>query len=582
MGIALLLLLTATASAAAAQRYASPTGTSSNPCTSAAPCDLVTAVNGKSGNMPTFGDEVIVPSGNYGSAGTPLSATLQPPVNENIHGPASGARPVLELGSHELELNSGASTVSDLDLHATNTALFISNATVTRVAVSSPAYPCLTTFGAVLTDSSCITTGAGRTADLLSGSCSTPNSITLDNDDFLAPASGSSAASFTTAGSGCALTVTGSNDIFRSGTGGTDVSAETNTAGASVVVTLDHSDFTTRAQSPHAGTTATVTAPGSGTNITADPLLTDPAAGDFHETGGSPTIDAGATAAGNGSEDVDSQPRTEGGKTDIGADEFIAAPVPGAVAPSGLTSTSVTLNGTISPGHDTTTPTIAYGTTPFLGSEVSGLSPIAASLTARPVSAGLSGLSPGTTYYWKLSASNHAGSASTPLQSFTTPALPKAVVPIDHPAPVPLVPQVSAAKFGNQQITFVTPSLLTCTKAPRTLSVSLNSTAIPKSRATKLKFSSAAAYIGRGVKHTTRKTEHLAHHRTKRVTVTSYTANATIHHVAATVALRLTGLKTSTQTLKVVVSYKETVTSHRHRTTKAVTKTLTSKFKICL
>ena len=64
-----------------------------------------------------------------------------------------------------------------------------------------------------------------------------------------------------------------------------------------------------------------------------------------------------------------------------------------------------------------------------------------------------------------------------------------------------------------------------------------------------------------------------------------YTANATVHRVPATVALRLGGLKSGTHTLKVVVAYKQTVIRHRgHKSvtvTVTVTKTLTARFRVC-
>jgi hypothetical protein len=84
-----------------------------------------------------------------------------------------------------------------------------------------------------------------------------------------------------------------------------------------------------------------------------------------------------------------------------------------------------------------------------------------------------------------------------------------------------------------------------------------------------------------GVKHTTKKIEHLKHGKTKKTTITTWTPNATVHHLPAVLALKLTGLKTGTQTLKVVVSYKKTVTKHGHKRTETVAKTLTTKFNIC-
>jgi len=141
--------------------------------------------------------------------------------------------------------------------------------------------------------------------------------------------------------------------------------------------------------------------------------------------------------------------------------------------------------------------------------------------------------------------------------------------------------QSTTAKFDSQQITLLTPSLQTCTTASSALRVRLTSTAIPKSHSAKLKFSSAAFYIGKGVKHTTKKIEHLKHGKTKKITITTWTPNATVHHLPAVLALKLPSLKTSSATLKVVISYKKTVTKHGHKRTETVTKTLTTKLNIC-
>ena len=55
------------------------------------------------------------------------------------------------------------------------------------------------------------------------------------------------------------------------------------------------------------------------------------------------------------------------------------------------------------------------------------------------------------------------------------------------------------ATLGNQAITLTTPSPQVCVASPKRLAVRLSSTT--KSRGTRLKFSSAAFYIDRGVKH---------------------------------------------------------------------------------
>ncbi len=180
-------------------------------------------------------------------------------------------------------------------------------------------------------------------------------------------------------------------------------------------------------------------------------------------------------------------------------------------------------------------------------------------------------------------ASNNGGPAA--ITSHTVTVTPPPVTPQSPVRPVrpvpPVSPQSTIARFGDQQIKLLTPSQQRCTAASKALAVTLASTAISMPHATKLKFSSAAFYIGPGVKHITKKTEHLKNGKTKKVTTTSYTPNATVHHVPAVLALKLSDLKTGTQSLKVVVAYKTSVTKHSHQATKTVTKTLTTEFKVC-
>ncbi len=131
-------------------------------------------------------------------------------------------------------------------------------------------------------------------------------------------------------------------------------------------------------------------------------------------------------------------------------------------------------------------------------------------------------------------------------------------------------PHVTRTSVGNQQITLTMPSPSVCTAKTSKLAVRLTST--KKSKGTKLKFSKSAFYIDRGVKH--------KHHKHGK-TVITYTANATKSHVPATVDLSLTGLKSGTHTLKVLLSYKQTKREHGHRKTVTVAKTLKVKFSVC-
>ena len=81
--VVLLGLMVPATAAAAATRYADPAGTAADPCSQAQPCDIVTAINNASA-----GDTVIVNSGTYGSAGSPLTTKLGTGTNLTIQGQA--------------------------------------------------------------------------------------------------------------------------------------------------------------------------------------------------------------------------------------------------------------------------------------------------------------------------------------------------------------------------------------------------------------------------------------------------------------------------------------------------------------
>src|SRR5258708_32701757 len=128
--------------------------------------------------------------------------------------------------------------------------------------------------------------------------------------------------------------------------------------------------------------------------------------------------------------------------------------------------------------------------------------------------------------------------------------------PRGPPAPPgPAPPQTTKATFDNQQITLVTPSLKVCAASKSSLRATLRSSAIARSRAPKLKFVSAAFFLDKGIKHTTHKTKRV-HGKKRKVTVVTYTANATVRHLPATISLRLKGLRSGRHTLKVVLTYK--------------------------
>jgi hypothetical protein len=92
-----------------------------------------------------------------------------------------------------------------------------------------------------------------------------------------------------------------------------------------------------------------------------------------------------------------------------------------------VSNSTAVLNGTINPnGHATQYdftygPTTAYGATTALHTVKSGTKPVAISIT-------VTGLTPGTTYHYRLNASNSAGAVAGADRAFTTTGHPPAAV----------------------------------------------------------------------------------------------------------------------------------------------------------
>lgn len=105
-----------------------------------------------------------------------------------------------------------------------------------------------------------------------------------------------------------------------------------------------------------------------------------------------------------------------------------ASPAVSASATTSIGTTSATLNGTVNPEGSATTYQFAYGLTAALGSYAPVTPGSAGSGTSAVAEhAALTGLVPGTTYYFQLEASNGAGASSTPIQTFKTTGNPPPV-----------------------------------------------------------------------------------------------------------------------------------------------------------
>lgn len=100
-----------------------------------------------------------------------------------------------------------------------------------------------------------------------------------------------------------------------------------------------------------------------------------------------------------------------------------AAPTAATGAASAVTATSATMNGTVNAKNSSTTVAFEYGLTASYGSSVTAAQSPASGLTNTAVSADLTGLTPNTTYHFRVVASNAAGTVNGEDKIFTTPAV---------------------------------------------------------------------------------------------------------------------------------------------------------------
>jgi NHL repeat len=100
------------------------------------------------------------------------------------------------------------------------------------------------------------------------------------------------------------------------------------------------------------------------------------------------------------------------------------------VSTSAVTQTSATLNATINPGYADTTYHFEYGTSSSYGASVPVLDADIGNGLGGPVVVGqeISGLQPGTTYHYRVIATNAIGQTIGADQTFTTPPLQPPVV----------------------------------------------------------------------------------------------------------------------------------------------------------
>ena len=160
------------------------------------------------------------------------------------------------------------------------------------------------------------------------------------------------------------------------------------------------------------------------------------------------------------------------------------APTATTQAATSVSRTAATLNGSINWGGSTTAITYCYGTNSNLSGCTTGTPSPSSATSDGAISAPLSltGLTPGTTYYYRISGTNNTGTTDGSILSFTTPAgvLPRSVVPRiqGNNSSTPTVTQGSTGTMipvfsaGTGVATFSTSTSSICTVDPSTGAVS--------------------------------------------------------------------------------------------------------------
>jgi hypothetical protein len=172
----------------------------------------------------------------------------------------------------------------------------------------------------------------------------------------------------------------------------------------------------------------------------------DPKLGALQDNGGpTPTMAPGAGSAaidaGAGCSLTDQRGvlRPAGKACDIGAYE-VAPPVVTTGSPAAITPTTAILEGGVLTNNATASVVFEFGHTTAYGSQASAATLIG--FQSVPLAAPLTGLTPGTTYHYRLVATSPDGTAATPDAVFTTAVAPPAAL---SGAPPPDLTRLSIA-----------------------------------------------------------------------------------------------------------------------------------------
>ena len=124
---------------------------------------------------------------------------------------------------------------------------------------------------------------------------------------------------------------------------------------------------------------------------------------------------------------------------------------------SGVSQNTATLSGTVATNSLQTEYGFEIGTEPGNYGPATGLGSIGGALT-ETVSVRLAELQPGTTYYYRVTATNSDGTRQGETESFTTPGFPTLIA---SPASPPLIATPDIAFPGEVRTTTSMPKVLT-------------------------------------------------------------------------------------------------------------------------
>lgn len=333
-----MLLLSATAllalapSAGADTRWASPAG-SGVICSELVPCSLVEAITA----APTDSD-IVIKSGVYGSADAPISTSLQPGAGADIRGESGASKPVIySSGNWSFWLNASSSRsahLSDIELRKVGGDFgAIVYGVIDRVVsiASGAAWSACSVHG-TLRNSVCVGhDGASAIMTAIGGSGQTGPDLNIFNVTAIATGSGYA---FYPSIDNYVVTFNIRNSIFRAT--GDDIHADAST-NANLSLKIDHSNYGEIVEDLSGGASVTTDPTSAATNqLSQLPQFADAGADDYRQLDTSPTVDAGADNADNGTLDLFGAARIQGARTDIGAHEsaYDTTPAVDPVAPT--------------------------------------------------------------------------------------------------------------------------------------------------------------------------------------------------------------------------------------------------------